>query len=96
MIGLCSSLKWTVPELFSHLGRDHRFKQVSVLLFWSTSEFDFCVHTHPKEPHQGGNEPKSDSSELNKAGVKSPLHVLNYKEHFEDFIDSVDYIHHQH
>lgn len=32
-----------------------------------------AVHTYPKDRHQGGNEPKLDSTKLKKAGVNTPL-----------------------
>ena len=33
--------------------RDHLFNKVSVQLFWSATECDWCVHTFPNELHQG-------------------------------------------
>ena len=41
---------------------------------FSASEWDWCVHTFPNELHRGGK--RSNSTELNKDGEKTPLHKV--------------------
>ncbi len=43
---------------------------------WCAPECDCCIHTCPKYPTKGGNEPEFVLIELNKTGVNTPLMLI--------------------
>ena len=62
--------------------RDHLFNKVSVRLFWSAPECDWCVHTMPNELLQGG---KCSRVRLNRTkSVKTPSEVI-----MKDILESI-------